>query len=135
MTEYLITNGFLITWETENRVLEDYALYIVDDRIQEIGPQADMLARHPEVEFEIVKIRTLAEKLGSLVGQLAKIHGCRVMASPSPNGRLLSYPRAGSPHEPVLARLSATSACARLPVLQPPHQRAPLPSPKAARSS
>lgn len=50
MTEYIITNGILITWETENRVLEEHALYVVDDRIQEIGPQAEMLARHPEIQ-------------------------------------------------------------------------------------
>jgi cytosine/adenosine deaminase-related metal-dependent hydrolase len=30
----------LITWETENRVLEDHAILIENDRIKEIGPHA-----------------------------------------------------------------------------------------------
>jgi putative selenium metabolism protein SsnA len=44
----LILNGKLITWETRNRILEGYALYIDGDRIAEIGPQAELLARHPQ---------------------------------------------------------------------------------------
>jgi len=50
MTEYLITNGILITWEDENRVLEGQAIYIKDERILQIGPQAELLAQHPQVE-------------------------------------------------------------------------------------
>jgi cytosine/adenosine deaminase-related metal-dependent hydrolase len=43
----LITNAKLITWERPNRVLEDHALLLHGDRIQELGPQADLLSRHP----------------------------------------------------------------------------------------
>ncbi|HWQ83243.1 MAG TPA: putative aminohydrolase SsnA [Anaerolineales bacterium] len=50
MSEYLITNGILITWERENRVLESQAVYLKEDRIAEIGPQADLLARYPDAE-------------------------------------------------------------------------------------
>lgn len=50
MSEYLITNGSLITWENENRVLEGQAIYIQDDRIQAIGPQAGLQAEHPYTE-------------------------------------------------------------------------------------
>jgi putative selenium metabolism protein SsnA len=46
----LITNATLITWERENRVLEGYALYIVGDRIADIGPEAELLARYPQAE-------------------------------------------------------------------------------------
>lgn len=51
MSEYLITNGILITWEDENQVLEGQAIYIQDDRIQQIGAQAEMLAAHPHTEI------------------------------------------------------------------------------------
>jgi putative selenium metabolism protein SsnA len=46
----LIINGTLITWEETNRVLEGYAVYIEGDKIVEIGPQADLIARRPQVE-------------------------------------------------------------------------------------
>ncbi|MFM8320848.1 MAG: putative aminohydrolase SsnA [Chloroflexota bacterium] len=46
----LITNATLITWEPENRVLEGYALYLRDGKIADLGPQAGLLARHPDAE-------------------------------------------------------------------------------------
>jgi putative selenium metabolism protein SsnA len=46
----LVNHGKLITWEEPNRILEGQALYIKDGRIEEIGDQADLLARHPEAE-------------------------------------------------------------------------------------
>lgn len=46
----LVTGGILITWEEPNRILEGQALYIEDGRIQEIGDQAGLIARHPEAE-------------------------------------------------------------------------------------
>ncbi|MBN2501454.1 MAG: putative aminohydrolase SsnA [Anaerolineales bacterium] len=38
----LITNAKVITWGDENKVLEDYALYIKDGRISDLGPSAAM---------------------------------------------------------------------------------------------
>lgn len=46
----LITNATLITWGTENRVLTDQALLLQAGLISAIGPSADLMARHPEVE-------------------------------------------------------------------------------------
>jgi putative selenium metabolism protein SsnA len=46
----LITNAKLITWEEQNQVLEDQALYLEGDRIREIGPQQELLTHHPRVE-------------------------------------------------------------------------------------
>ena len=46
----LITNATLITWEEPNRILPDHAVLIRDGRIAEIGPQDEMLARHPQAE-------------------------------------------------------------------------------------
>lgn len=46
----LITNGKIITWEAENRILEDQAIYIDGVEIREIGPQADLVARYPDEE-------------------------------------------------------------------------------------
>jgi putative selenium metabolism protein SsnA len=46
----LITNGKLITWEDENRILEGYALYIEGDKINDIGPAAELVAKYPHVE-------------------------------------------------------------------------------------
>jgi putative selenium metabolism protein SsnA len=45
----LVTNANLITWEIPNRVLPDYALYIQDGRIKEIGPCYQMQSRYHEV--------------------------------------------------------------------------------------
>ncbi|MBI4761110.1 MAG: putative aminohydrolase SsnA [Chloroflexota bacterium] len=46
----LITNATLITWEAENRVLEDHALLIENDRIREIGTTQDLAAKYPREE-------------------------------------------------------------------------------------
>jgi len=46
----LITNGNLITWEAENRILSGYAIYIEDDKIAEIGPEAELKARYKQAE-------------------------------------------------------------------------------------
>ncbi|MCJ7703880.1 MAG: putative aminohydrolase SsnA [Anaerolineales bacterium] len=44
----LIINGTLITWEKENRILEDYGVYIQDGLIVEIGPSAELVRRYPD---------------------------------------------------------------------------------------
>ena len=46
----LITNATLITWEEENRVLEDYALYLEDGLIEDIGPRTELEARYPDAD-------------------------------------------------------------------------------------
>jgi putative selenium metabolism protein SsnA len=46
----LITNGKLITWEQENRVLEDQAIYIEGGKIVEIGTQEALRQKYPEEE-------------------------------------------------------------------------------------
>ena len=46
----LITNATLITWEDPNQILEDHALFIQDGKIVEVGPQDQLLNRHPDAE-------------------------------------------------------------------------------------
>ena len=46
----LITNANIITWETENRVLEDYAILIENDRIREIGTTQNLISKYPDEE-------------------------------------------------------------------------------------
>jgi len=46
----LITNGTLITWERENRVLGGQAIYIEDGVIREIAPEAELKAKYPDTE-------------------------------------------------------------------------------------
>jgi len=47
----LITNATLITWEpTANRVLEDHAILIENDRIKEIGPTNELSSRYPQTQ-------------------------------------------------------------------------------------
>jgi len=46
----LITNGILITWEEENRILEGQALYVEDGYIIEIGPQEVLVIKYPQEE-------------------------------------------------------------------------------------
>jgi cytosine/adenosine deaminase-related metal-dependent hydrolase len=47
----LIVNGKLITWEKENRVLEDHALYLEGGTIKEIGPEDKLCQKYPQAEF------------------------------------------------------------------------------------
>jgi putative selenium metabolism protein SsnA len=46
----LITNANLITWESQNRILENHAIYIEGDRIKEIGTTKSLLAKHPKTK-------------------------------------------------------------------------------------
>lgn len=46
----LITNAKLITWEKENRILDDHAIFIENDRIKEIGTTYDLLKKYPSEE-------------------------------------------------------------------------------------
>ena len=46
----LITNATLITWESENRVLNDHAILIEGDRIKDIGTSKALTEQYPEEE-------------------------------------------------------------------------------------
>lgn len=46
----LILNAKLITWGKESHILDGHALYIEEGRIAEIGPQADLIKKHAQVE-------------------------------------------------------------------------------------
>ncbi|MBW8009868.1 MAG: putative aminohydrolase SsnA [Chloroflexi bacterium] len=46
----LITHANLITWEDENQILSDYAIYIKDGLIAELGPTSELAAKHPDAE-------------------------------------------------------------------------------------
>jgi len=46
----LITNAKLITWEEENRIVENQALYIERDRIVEVGPMSEMINKYPAAD-------------------------------------------------------------------------------------
>jgi putative selenium metabolism protein SsnA len=47
----LITNGKLITWEKENRVIENHALYLDGGKIKEIGPENELRQKYPDAEI------------------------------------------------------------------------------------
>ena len=46
----LVVNGKIITWEVENQIVEGQAIYIDDEKIIEIGPQAELVARYPTTQ-------------------------------------------------------------------------------------
>lgn len=46
----LIINGTVVTWGKSNQILQGYAIFIENDVIREIGPQAELIARHPQEE-------------------------------------------------------------------------------------
>jgi len=46
----LIVNATLITWEDENRVLENHAVLVRQGRIAELGPSAELETRYPQEE-------------------------------------------------------------------------------------
>lgn len=47
----IITNGRIITWEDENRILDDYDIFIKDGIIAEIGKSTDLISQHPDEEI------------------------------------------------------------------------------------
>lgn len=46
----LITNAKLITWEDDNRIIEDQAIYIEKDKIVEIGQMHEMVKKYPAAD-------------------------------------------------------------------------------------
>jgi putative selenium metabolism protein SsnA len=46
----LITNATLVTWEKENRILDDHALLIDGDRIRALGASAELVKQFPNEE-------------------------------------------------------------------------------------
>jgi putative selenium metabolism protein SsnA len=46
----LITNANIITWETPNRILENYAIYIEGKSIKEIGTTKSLTAKYPKAK-------------------------------------------------------------------------------------
>jgi putative selenium metabolism protein SsnA len=46
----LIINGRLVTWESENRILEGQAVYLKDSQVAEIGPQSVLQAKYSQTE-------------------------------------------------------------------------------------
>jgi putative selenium metabolism protein SsnA len=46
----LITNANIITWESQNRILENHAIYIESDRIKEIDTTKSLTAKHPKAK-------------------------------------------------------------------------------------
>ncbi len=46
----LITNATLITWESENRILDDHAILIEGDHIKEIGTSKSLIEKYPDQE-------------------------------------------------------------------------------------
>src|SRR5687768_13336659 len=46
----LIINAALITWEATNRILDDHAIFIEDDRIKDISTTEELLAKYPRAE-------------------------------------------------------------------------------------
>jgi putative selenium metabolism protein SsnA len=47
----LIVNANLVTWESENRIFEDHAILIENDRIKDIGKSSELKHRYPEIEW------------------------------------------------------------------------------------
>lgn len=46
----LITNATLITWESENRILDDHAIFIEGDRISDMGSSNALVEKYPQAE-------------------------------------------------------------------------------------
>jgi putative selenium metabolism protein SsnA len=46
----LITNATVVTWEAPNRVLPDHAILVTGDRIEELGPSAQVEKLHPKTK-------------------------------------------------------------------------------------
>lgn len=46
----LIINATLVTWEPTNRILNDYAILIENDRVKEIGTTSELKAQYPQTQ-------------------------------------------------------------------------------------
>jgi len=46
----LIKNAKVITWESPNRILENYSIYFEEDRIREIGPNKTLATKYPKAK-------------------------------------------------------------------------------------
>ena len=46
----IIHNCRIVTWQVENKILENYAVRVVNDRIAEIKPQQELLNLYPQEE-------------------------------------------------------------------------------------
>jgi len=46
----LLTNATIITWESENQILDDHAILIENDRIREIDTTQNLTAKYPDEE-------------------------------------------------------------------------------------
>ena len=46
----LITNANIITWESTNRILQNHAIYIIGDRIKEIGTTKALTKKYPKAK-------------------------------------------------------------------------------------
>ena len=51
----LITNATIVTWESENRILENHAILIEGDRIKEIGTTKALTAKTTHLLSQIQK--------------------------------------------------------------------------------
>jgi len=47
----LIINGKVVTWENPNRILQNHAILIRDDKIHEIGLEAELVNKYPDEEI------------------------------------------------------------------------------------
>lgn len=50
MKPLLITNGRLVTWEEENRIIQNGAILVEDGRISAVGDTIELLEQYPEAE-------------------------------------------------------------------------------------
>ena len=48
----IIYNARVITWEEENRVLENHAVVIQGKLIKDLGPSDEMLKKYPDEEIK-----------------------------------------------------------------------------------
>jgi putative selenium metabolism protein SsnA len=46
----LITNGTVVTWDSDNRIIDDGAVLVEDGRIGAVGASHDLAARYPDAE-------------------------------------------------------------------------------------
>ncbi len=46
----IITNSKIITWGDPNKILEDYAIYISDGKIIDLGPNNELIKKYPKEE-------------------------------------------------------------------------------------
>ncbi len=82
---YLITHGRVITLESNNRIIEDGAVWVKDGRIAEVGDTAALVERNPDLPRMDVAGKVVMPGLINVHHHLYSTFACGISSAPAAN--------------------------------------------------